>query len=71
MIEYVVENTTGESVTVDGLGVLLPWSIDVVGPERVQMFEHVRGLKLTQAHMPGGIELHVRVFDDADTVEGE
>lgn len=69
MIEYVVENTTGESVTVDGLGVLLPWSSDVISPERANQFEFMRGMKLTQAHMPKGVELHVSVHDD--TEEGE
>lgn len=69
MIEYVVENTTGESVTVDGLGVLLPWSSDVISPERVEQFESMRGMKLTQVHMPEGVELHVSVH--SDTEEGE
>jgi hypothetical protein len=67
MIKYVVENTTEESVTVDGLGVLLPKESLDVGPEVADEFAFVRGLKLTQVHLPVGVELSVAV----DTNEGE
>lgn len=68
MIKYVVENTTEESVTVDGLGVLLPKGVMEVSKEAADVFEHLRGLKPTQVHLPVGVELYVEV---SDTVEGK
>lgn len=66
MLTYEVSNTGEKSVTVDGLGVLSPGQIMIVGVEAAKQFENSRGLSLAQATMPEG----VKVFVESIVAEG-
>lgn len=60
-IRYVVENTSEESVVIDGLGVIPPKTEMSYDDQAVKSFEYIRGLLLTQVRMPDGAVLSVEV----------
>lgn len=63
MLKYAVENTRKESVTVDGLGVLLPESVTEFSTEDVDSFKFVRGINLIGSNLPEGVEVSVVVSE--------
>lgn len=64
-IWYVVENTSEESVVIDGLGVLPPKTTMEIARdgERAENFKTMRGLALHLCSMPAGVEISMRVGD--------
>lgn len=71
MFEYEVTNTREEAVTVDGLDVLPPGVTTCYTQEDADVFKHLRGLSLTTANVPEGVEVTIVGNGNADKEETE
>lgn len=61
VVQYEVQSTREDAVSVDGLGVVPPESVVAVDPVLAESFKANRGLPLTQAALPEGVTVTVVV----------
>lgn len=69
MLTIKVANTGESSVTVDGLGVLSPGEVLMVGEDGQKAFIATRGLSLAQARIPQGVGVTVILDSGKDGEE--
>lgn len=63
-IRYAVDNTSEETVVIDGLGVIPPKTEIEFSEERIRHFELMRGLTLTQVHVPETVAVTIWTSDN-------
>lgn len=64
-MHYELKNTNGQQVIVDGYGALAASSTAVVTQTEADSFRAQRGLHISQAHMPKGVEVSIVIMEEA------